>query len=159
VNARRFFTWRKIALTVLVVIGIAGIYTAYSLYHTVHVVIPHSYAAWTTGDLLIEFLETHTNQWPRSWKDLSEARDSLQRKGRNVYWEFDRLPAIVRVDWNAEPPELLKRVRANGETSLKVVTQADGSRLEAVWGPDTEPNHKLARYLLEQNIHSQPTNK
>ena len=145
---RRFLNRKRVILTLLGLVAAIALWAAYSIVRMVKVVIPHSYAAWTVGDLLIEYLETHTNQWPRSWKDLSEARDSLVLKGRAIYCDFDKLTNMVRIDWNVKPPELAKTALANGESAVKVVTQSDGSRLEANWGPDTEPNRKVAHYLI-----------
>ena len=148
---------RVVALTsVITLFAIA--YTAYSLYRVAYVRVPHSYAAWGTGDLLVEFMETHDGRWPREWKELSEARDSMLRKGRTVHGNFGQLPSMVKIDWDAKPAELAKLAVAQGETAVRVVTRPDGSRLEANWGPDTEPNRKVARYLINRYSASARTN-
>lgn len=130
------------ALVVYIVVN-AG----YRVYQLVNVGIPHSYAAWVTGDLLVEYMETHDGKWPHGWEDLREATNSLRTP---MYWNFTNLPGIVKVDWNVRPEALAKAALADGPASVKVVTQLDGSRLEAKWGEDTEPNQKVGRYLIKR---------
>lgn len=146
---RKAITWKKVLGLLLAVVGTSAVFGGYSIYRMVAVVVPHSYAAWMTGDLLVEFMETHNDHWPRGWEDLAKARDSLVQKGRNIYYDFDKLPIIVKIDWNAEPAALTKAALA-GESELRVVTQLDGSRLESKWGSDTEPNRKVGRYLIQR---------
>ncbi len=145
---KRILTWKRLLLVLLVLICVVVLNVGYGIFHLVHVIIPHSYAAWDTGNLLVEYMDTHNGQWPQSWKNLHEAEDSLRQKGENVYWDFDKLPSIVKIDWNAEPEALAKSALAG--RNLKIVTQLDGSRLEANWGPDTEPNRKVAEYLIKR---------
>lgn len=143
-------SWKRILSVGLILIAVIALLVCCSIYRMVKVVIPHSYAAWATVDLLIEYMETHDGKWPRAWNDLGSARDGLVQKGRNIYYQFERLPAVVKIDWNADPAALAKSVQAEGESALKVVTQPDGSRLESRWGSDTEPNRKVARYVIQR---------
>ncbi len=107
----------------------------HSIYHLVNVVVPHSYAAWPAGDLLVEYMETHDGKWPHGWVDLHEAT-SLTNKGTPIDRDFTHLPGIVKIGWNAPPEALAKVALAEGPSSVKVVTRLDGSRLEAKWGQD-----------------------
>ena len=147
---KHFWTWRNVLIALALVLAVSALAVGYSLYRTIAVVIPHSYAAWTTGDLLVEFMQTHHDHWPSGWDDLAKARDSLVQKGRNIYWDFNKLPAIVKIDWNVDPPALAKAVLTKGESAVFVVTQKNGSKLEAKWGPDTEPNRKVALHLIRR---------
>jgi hypothetical protein len=148
---RGLVTWKRVLALLFAIIGIYAAYSGYSLYRLTYVIIPHSYAAWTVGDLLVEYMDTHDGNWPRGWKDLEEAKDGLLRKGRNIYYDFDKLPAVAKIDWTADTASLTKIALATGESGLNVVTQINGSRLEARWGPDTEPNRKVARYLIQRH--------
>ena len=65
-------------VALLVIIGVWALFTGYSICRTVVVVVPHSYAAWTTGDLLVEYMDTHNGGWTQNWGDLENARDSLE---------------------------------------------------------------------------------
>jgi hypothetical protein len=135
-------------LTILValIVAIAG-YVVYSIHHVVHVIIPHSYANWTTGNLLVEYMETHDGNWPHGWEDLHEAT-SLTNKGEPLYWDFTNLPGILKIDWKADPETLAKAALASGPSSLKVVTRLDGSKLEDCWQQDA--NQKVAGYLIKR---------
>ena len=139
--------WKRLllGLAVVFVMGAGGF--GYSLYRLVQVKIPESYAAWTTGNLMVEYLATHTNQWPRSWEDLQAATNSLLEKGGHVYVPLDRLPRFVKVEWQTDTDRLLQAVRSNANARVHLITRLDGSPLRAVWGPDTEPNTKVMGYL------------
>ena len=147
---RRVFTWKRVFLGAATLAVASVLFIGYAIFHLVQVVIPHSYAAWETGDLMLTYLETHDGRWPRGWEDLREASATLRQRGRPIYRAFDELPRIVRIDWSVDPQALARLALSNGNYRLKVVTQTNGSRLEANWGQDTEPNAKIQRYLVER---------
>jgi len=134
--------------TLLAIIVAVMVVAGYSVYHVVYVVIPHSYAAWTAGDLLVEYMDTHDGKWPHGWADLHEAT-SYTNHGL-LYWDFAKLSGMEKIDWNANPEALGKLAMAVGPSAVKVVTQLDGSTLETKWGGDTEPNQKVGRYLIKR---------
>jgi len=143
----RVAIWKRLLLA-FVILLIAAISTiGYSLYQMVHYKIPESYAAWTTGNLMVEYLQTHTNRWPRSWEDLQSATNSLLEKGMPVYMPLGQLQGFVKIDWQADPGRLLQAASNDPNFTIHVVTRLDGSKLLAVWGADTEPNVKIMRYL------------
>ena len=75
--------WRVIiVLACLTVIGGGGwvLYGAYTTWRG----IPDAYAAWDTGILIIEYLETHDDQWPRSWYNLLSAKETLEKNGKSL---------------------------------------------------------------------------
>lgn len=96
---------------------------------------------------MVEYLRTHTNQWPRSWEDLRSATNSLLEKGMPIYVPLDRLPQFVKIDWQADVGYLQQVARSDSNATIRVVTRLDGLPLRAVWGPNTEPNGKIMRYL------------
>lgn len=133
--------WRRVLLaTVLFLILWLG-YFGYSAFNTWRK-IPESYAAWTTGNLIVDYLNTHSNQWPRSWEDLDRATN-CQR-----YVPIEKLREQVKIDWDADFGQLLHLASNHSATALRVVTRPDGSRLHAIWGESTEPNRKIMGYLL-----------
>ncbi|HLX68902.1 MAG TPA: hypothetical protein VKV04_04660, partial [Verrucomicrobiae bacterium] len=139
---------RKRLLLAFAVLSVAAISTiGYSLYQILHYKIPESYAAWTTGNLMVEYLQTHANRWPRSWEDLQSATNSLLEKGMPVYMPLTQLHEFVKIDWQADPGRLLQAASNDSNFTIRVVTRLDGSKLLAMWGPDTEPNTKIIRYL------------
>jgi len=145
------FKKTRVTQTIVIVLLVAGALIAacygYDVYRKVTVVIPNSYAAWATGDLIVEYIRTHDGRWPHDWEDLRVAKESLERQGKPVYYQFDRLPRMIRVDWNADPAKLAKVLQVSNEVPFRVVTKADGSSVFACWGPDTEPNTKIYSYL------------
>ena len=134
---RRWPIWKILLLTALFVIcGLVWINDVVSRR------IPESYAAWTTGNLIVDYLATHENQWPRSWEDLDRATN-CQR-----YTKIEILRTKVKIDWGANFDHLLQLTRTNRSTPLRLVTRPNGKKLCADWGRDTEPNRKIKGYLL-----------
>ena len=109
--------------------------------------IPEGYAAWTTGSLMVEYLQTHTNSWPRSWNDLRAATNSLGEKGKPVYMPLDHLPELVAIDWKVDPAGLIQALHTNADMKIRAVTRRDGSRLRAFWGGNAEPNAMIQEQL------------
>jgi len=140
--------WKQLIWGLIAVLLVVVLCVGYSVYQTWRL-IPESYAAWTTGDLMVEYLRNHTNRWPEGWDDLRSATNSLMERGRPVYWPLDRLPRIVRIDWQADVGELQRLARSGSNAQIRVITRLDGARLRARWGRDTEPNGKIVRYLAK----------
>jgi hypothetical protein len=153
--------WKRVLLALMTLVALGVLWFGYSLYRAVHVTIPESYAAWTTGNVIVEYLATHTNQWPRSWEELQSAANSMLENGRPVYTPLDRLPQFVKVDWHADIDRLFQIARSDPKAKIHVISRLDGSPLRAAWGPDTEPNAKVMGYLrwslTTSNQHLQAT--
>jgi len=143
----RVARWKLLLLAFAILFIIVVSMMGNALFQLVHYKIPESYAAWTTGNLMVEYLQTHTNQWPRKWEDLQSATNSLQEKGMPVYMPLGQLQEFVKIDWQADTGRLLQAAHNDSNITIHVVTRLGGSRLFAVWGPDTEPNAKIMRYL------------
>ena|SRR5258706_16333366 len=141
---------KKVALSILAVVILLAVYFGYGIYEMAFVLIPNSYAAWITGDLIVEYMKTHSDRWPRSWDELRQAKESLKRQGRPIYWKFEELPQKIKIDWSADPVALAKAQSLSNEVPFQVVTKLDGSRVDARWGEDTEPNRKIYDYLKEK---------
>ena len=140
--------WKHPVLIIgIIIFGIAA-YFAYSVYWLVNRKIPESYAAWTAGDLIVEHLRNHSNNWPRSWEDLQSAANSRLTNGMNVWTPVDRLPRYVKIDWDIDANALAKQVSGNPTQAVRVVTRLDGGRLSAGWGH--EPNGFISNYLKGQ---------
>jgi hypothetical protein len=120
------------------------------LFHAYQLV-PESYASWTTSNVMVEYLRTHTNQWPHSWQDLRSATEASEQKGfRGVYTPLDRLPEFVKIDWQADIEHLRQLARNDSNATALVVTRLNGSKLRTIWGADTEPNRAILTYLRTQ---------
>src|SRR5262245_45848750 len=134
--------WKRLLLATA--IGLIALAIGLSVFNTWRL-LPQSYAAWTTGNLMVEYLQTHTNKWPHGWEDLRSATNSLLLKGMPVYMSLDRLPHFVTIDWQVDVAHLQQVTRGDSNATAQVVTRLDGSRLRAIWGSDTEPNGKIMR--------------
>ena len=135
--SRRWPIWKILLLAVAVfVLYVIG--STFNVYRK----IPESYAAWTTGNLIVDYLNTYSNQWPRSWEDLDKATNCLR------YTPIESLRTTVKINWTVNFEDLLLSAATNHATPLKLVTRPDGSKLHAKWGPGTEPNNKIKGYLL-----------
>jgi hypothetical protein len=140
-SGKILFTWKRVLIGIAVIFVAAITCFLFTLIRLVEVKIPESYAAWTTGNLIVDYLNTHTNQWPRSWEDLHQATN-CQR-----YVSIEKLRGKVKVDWDINFAQLQQSARTNNFSLFRAVTRPDGSKLYAVWGRDTDPNLKIIGYL------------
>jgi hypothetical protein len=107
--------------------------------------IPESYAAWTSGNALEDYMLENTNHWPRNWDELGSATNRL-----NWFVPVERLKEVVKIDWQIDVKKLAQAARSDPHLKIHVVTRLDGKPLKAKWGPDTEPNTKILQYLRTQ---------
>jgi hypothetical protein len=104
--------------------------------------LPESYAAWTTGNVIVDHLARNTNRWPRSWDELTESTNRI------IWYEpLERMRSLVRIDWNVDVATLAERARRDPDSNPPIVTRPDGKPLKTRWGPETEPNGKIMDYL------------
>ena len=120
---RRWPIW-KILLLAAVAFLLYVIASAFNVYRK----IPESYAAWASGNLIVDYLNTHSNRWPRSWEELEQATNCLR------YVPIDTLRTKLKIDWEVNFDDLVQMARTNPSTSLHLVTRLDGSKLQAIWG-------------------------
>jgi hypothetical protein len=107
--------------------------------------IPESYAAWTAGNAVVDYLQEHTNRWPRDWDELRTATN------RSLWYvPVARLKEVVKIDWQADVGKLAENAKRDQNFKIRLVTRLDGKPLQAKWGPDTEPNTKILEYLRTQ---------
>ena len=92
--------WKRIALILGILATIVTVLVGYALYVTVNVVIPESYCSWMTGDLLVRYLQIHTNQWPRNWDDLASVTNDPGPLSQ--YVAVENLRQTVKIDWQVD---------------------------------------------------------
>ncbi len=146
--------WKRILVVVGLLFAVTVATVGISLFRLVHTVIPESYNAWTSGYLVVGYLQTHTNQWPRSWEELADATNYHQPQ--SVFVPLARLRQSVKIDWAADVTQLQHIAVSNIHADIRIVTRLDGSRLSAAVGPDTEPNWKILNYLRTIAATNQP---
>lgn len=107
--------------------------------------LPESYAAWTAGNGIVDYLLENSNQWPRNWNELRTATNRS-----NWYIPADKLKGMVKIDWHVNLRQLSGAAKQDRNLRVQIVTRLDGMPLKTRWGPDTEPNAKILRYLRRQ---------
>jgi hypothetical protein len=110
-----------------------------------------AYAVQYTAELLIEYLKTHTNQWPRSWSDLHTTKIGDQDYFRTFenqtggYKSFlDDLERTVAVDFSVTTAQLRAATQSSSEAPFRVVWLRSGRRTHWV---GLEPNELVATYI------------
>jgi len=73
--------------------------------------------------------------------------NSPRGHNRLVYTPIERLSALVKIDWHADVAALTRAALSSTNVTIRPITRPDGAKLRAIWGPDTEPNEKIYRYL------------
>jgi hypothetical protein len=135
--------WRNIIIGILVAVFGFAAYFIHGFVDTWHH-IPEAYAAWDTGDLLIEHMKLHDNSWPSSWDDLVPAMNG-GTDGPMQLWgaqagDTNYVLSIrnkVVIDWSFDPRHL------DGKSP---VTRLDGTKFPFVWS-GAEPNEMVRDYL------------
>ena len=97
------------------------------------------YAKWHMGNLLVEYLQDHDNEWPDSWDDLDE-----YIKRYPIIKTYDDLSKVIVVDFSVSTDWIcdhLDKIR-NGE--IKLVSAVSGSEAHYV---GTEPNQTICDYF------------
>ena len=143
-------TKNKITLCLLSLLIVVAVPVGLAIYRDVTRLSANSYAAWTTGNLIVEYLRTHDDQWPKGWNDLREAKVSLESQDKPIYWDFDQLPKMIAINWATDVRQLVKGLDRNARVPFRVVTKLDGSPVDARWGKDTEPNRQIYYYLRDK---------
>ena len=125
----------------LLIVGGMFVYAFFRLW----LAISESYAAWTSGNAVVNYLQEHTNHWPRDWNQLRSATN-----GSLWYVPAERLKELVKIDWQVDVGKLAEEAKRDSTLKIHVVTRLDGKPLKAVIGPDAEPNTKILEYLRTQ---------
>ena len=133
---------KKVIFAILGSVAALVIYMISRIAMTVHE-IPEAYAAWATADLIIHHMQTHSNQWPRSWDELLANTNTCKDL---KYGHIEDLPNMVKVDWNADPDVLAKATDNRRTRPFAAVTRENGSSFRTVWS-GKEPNQMILDYL------------
>jgi hypothetical protein len=130
--------------TLLIVVAIASLVAfAVSSVMQMNNTIRNAYAGWWVGDMVVEHLRANNDNWPKNWDDLTDDYQTCVANTGAQPWEFDELRNRVKIDWDADPTELVEQ-QSEGKPQFKVIWLADGTN--ASW-TDAEPNEIVLRYL------------
>ena len=141
---------KRILIAAGLILLAAVAYIGFHMWRTV-AQIPEAYAAWDAATLVIEHLDTHGGEWPRSWEELFAAAKTLPNNDRRLHGTSpDRLAKLVRIDWNADPREMTRASASPGRMPFHVITRADGRDFPTLW-TGAEPNTLVWEYLNKKN--------
>lgn len=93
--------------------------------------------------MVIEYMKTHDDPWPRTWDDLRDPYESLAAP-QNYPWSFEDLKNRVAIDWDADPSALKNVTHSGNGPPFRVIWLRDDS--STCWG-DTEPDARVLEYL------------
>lgn len=136
----------RLKITVGILTTVFGV-VAYFVYRAIYTArhIPEAYAAWDTGTLVVEYMDSHGGEWPTSWDDLLSMistnpvlfRGASHGDSNYAY----SLRTKVAIDWSFDP----KR-----KDESRPVTRPDGSGFPIVW-QGKEPNQMILTYIRDKN--------
>ena len=154
-NTRRRSIFVCCVLAAVAVLILVVAWFAYQLFRYPNA-IPEAYAAWDTGALIVEYMDTHEGEWPRSWDELLSTvstpsmYDSVSLNGVGSYGpDVSSLQNVVSIDWTADPAQLVHAEWQDDQPPFRVVTRKDGSDFPMVW-EGAEPNEMIWRYLRKR---------
>lgn len=111
-----WLTFVLVGLFVLLGLAVAGKLTWDATFDSS---IDSAYAQWEAGDVLINYLETHDDQWPRSWDDLEPHYDPDHSMVAG--WSFAELRAAIRIDFDADVDALKAASLASDQVTFDVI--------------------------------------
>lgn len=124
------------ALVVPAVIVFAGV----NIYNH----IDDAYAQWGAADMVIDYMNDHSGQWPPDWDSLSPY--FALNNGRVGGWSYSQFQSHVYIDFNANAESLRERAADSSTVPFDVI------HARSVWGPqfDEGPNDMLYHYFREE---------
>lgn len=150
-----------VVLGLLLVAAVLG-YCGFRTWRLVAQGIPEAYAGWDCATLVVEHMATHGGAWPRNWEELLAAATALPDGNRFLHGcsmnDVQKIRALVRVDWTADPKQLSRAQRRDDDPPFMVITRADGSALQTIW-EGTEPNTLVWEYLQALAVTNTPTKR
>ncbi len=110
-----------------------------------------AYAVQHTAELVVEYMRSHSNQWPSSWSELRTVKIGDQEyftrfeKETGGYSGFlDELESLVVVDFNTTLSDLIAATGATSTPPFRVIWLRNGRNTH--WA-GLEPNEFVADYL------------
>jgi hypothetical protein len=135
---------RNIRSILIALLVLAAAPTGY-LFYVAKDCLADSYALLHTADLIIEYLKTHDDQWPRSWAELKAVQpansDYLEtfKPETGGYPDFvEHLERRVVIDFTVQTSDLLQVEPGENTPALRVICLRKG-RKGAHYG-NVEPN-------------------
>jgi hypothetical protein len=121
----------------------AGLLFVWQLYERLDGTIRDAYAQEWVASMVIGYMETHENRWPRDWDDLQEPYErDVAKVGRP--WSFQQLRDRVDVDFSADLSALAATTPKDGQPPFRVIRLRSGRKSH--W-ESHEANSMILGYL------------
>jgi hypothetical protein len=130
----------------LIVVGIAGplLYLVRQVGYEVAYGVDDAYAQWGAADMVIDYMNDHDGEWPRSWDSLSPY--FADSNGRVGGWSYKKYQERVWIDFDADPLELEKQALESDRASFNVIDARFTNF--ALWGDG--PDQQVHSYFLQR---------
>lgn len=147
---------RDIRLILAALVLFTAIAAGY-LFYEIKERVANDFAVWHTADLIIAYLKTHDDRWPRSWAELKTVQiedpagfigAKAEAGGYSAFLES--LERRVAVDFTVETSELLKAELGSNGPPFRVVYLRNG---KSAYYIDAEPNWLIFNYLRSNKRH------
>ena len=110
--------------------------------------IDDAYAQWGAENLVIEYMESHEGQWPRSWEDLQPLYTDAKAKVGG--WTIEKFRGRIGIDFEADAGELRR-------LSIETDSKAGSIPFHVIWprwtfsgGMGGGPDERLYWYFRMQ---------
>ena len=70
-----------------------------------------AYAAWGAGEMVIDYMNTHSGRWPHDWNDLQP--QFQVNNGRVGGWTFSQFQSHIYIDFNVNSEDLRAKAIAS----------------------------------------------
>jgi hypothetical protein len=103
-----------------------------------------AYAQWGATDMVIDYMEAHSGQWPPDWKSLEPAFDA--GGGRVGGWSFAEYKSRVYIDFHADSARLRSLAIRSDSVPFDVI------HARWTWGVyfDRGPNAAIYGYFRQK---------
>ena len=104
-----------------------------------------AYAAWGAGEMVIDYMNTHSGRWPHDWNDLQP--QFQVNNGRVGGWTFSQFQSHIYIDFNVNSEDLRAKAIASRYLPFHVIWPK--RRLKVYIGGH-EPNQMIFEYFCRQ---------
>lgn len=113
--------------------------------------LPDAYAMWDAGDLIVDYMGKHSDQWPSGWEELKRSFEACKGGDGEMRGQtFDGIRNRIQIDWQASPQNALLH-----HTAFNSVTAKSGNH--TTW-EGAEPNEMIIQYL-RKHVDTAPSSR
>lgn len=129
----------KIGCLTFTVVGVIGLVAVGVIAHNMVNLSNEMYVKWQMGELLVEYLRDHDNEWPASWEDIDEYIDRYP-----IISTYEDLSKVITVDFSVSKEWICDHLDEIRYGKIKLVSATSGR--DSHWH-DAEPNQIICDYF------------